>query len=411
VDGGVGRYEFDTHRIGDKRGFSTAVDLFAALKGKGIYRTRWFRRHGLFSGCTDRSYRKTLSELNDVREQPQSTSLRTLNNAAEHEAACVTRHLKQRADDVLGNPSFDQEGRPLFSVTSPLQPQALLPCDIVKSALQQCAADIGVDVLELEQNPVAYEQPNRTPEIAVDDVGVKKQKPHRQPHAKSDKERKRAWTTVADVRCGSARYTLTGDGVPTVLRLTSALLTESHMHEANLLFFTDGQRTLKDSIFDFWGVRGGIRLILDWYHLQHKCRELGSLGLCGSIAAKKVHIEQLCRLLWYGLVDRAQAYIDALPPEAVRKPEVLETVKGYLERNRSHIPCYAARKRLGLRCSSNTVEKENDIVVATRQKHNGMGWSEDGSHALATLAAVRRNGEAELWLSEGWLEFTLAKAA
>ncbi len=90
----MGRYEFDTHRIGGKRGFSTAVDLFAALKAKGIYRTRWFRRHGLFSGCTDLSYRKTLSGLNDVREQPQATSLRTLNNAAEHEAA-VRRHLRR----------------------------------------------------------------------------------------------------------------------------------------------------------------------------------------------------------------------------------------------------------------------------------------------------------------------------
>jgi hypothetical protein len=46
-------------------------------------------------------------------------------------------------------------------------------------------------------------------------------------------------------------------------------------------------------------------------------------------------------------------------------------------------------------------------VVAHRQKNNGMGWSEDGSHALSTLAAVRRNGEIDTWLREGVLAFRL----
>jgi hypothetical protein len=158
-------------------------------------------------------------------------------------------------------------------------------------------------------------------------------------------------------------------------------------------------------------VRGRVRLILDWHHLQRKCKELGSLGINGSIAAKKVHIDELRRLLWHGLVDRAIDYIDALGPEAVRRPKVLDQIKGYLERNRPHIPCYAVRKRLGLRCSSNLVEKENDVVVAHRQKKNGMSWSEDASHALETRAAVRRNGEHERWLTDRGLSFRLPNAA
>ena len=89
---------------------------------------------------------------------------------------------------------------------------------------------------------------------------------------------------------------------------------------------------------------------------------------------------------------------------------MVEQIKGYLERNRFHIPCYAVRSRLGLRCSSNLVEKQNDIVVARRQKNNGMGWSEDGSHALSTLAAVRRNGEMDTWLGTGTLAFVLPQS-
>jgi len=53
----------------------------------------------------------------------------------------------------------------------------------------------------------------------------------------------------------------------------------------------------------------------------------------------------------------------------------------YLHRNQACIPCYALRKKLGLRISSNPVEKANDLVVSNRQKHNGMSWSADGQPA------------------------------
>ena len=53
----------------------------------------------------------------------------------------------------------------------------------------------------------------------------------------------------------------------------------------------------------------------------------------------------------------------------------------------------------------------HDVVVAHRQNNNGMAWSEDGSHALATLASVRRNGEVENWLHHRRLAFRLPNAA
>jgi len=411
VDGGVGRYEFTSHRVErPEGGFNAAVDLFVRLKAKGVYRTRWFRRNGLFVGCTDLSYRKTLGQLNRTRQQPGGTVLRTLCNAAEHEAAAVVRHLDSRADELLPQPRFDAHGRPLFQLDPELPGPCLQPLEAVHDAICECLPENArADILpgELLANPFIYEGGGSATAISIDDVGVKKQKASRKPGAGANRGKKKAWTTVAHVQRDGADYTLTAHSVPAVLRLVSALLTASGLEQSDLLFFTDGQRSLKDAIFEFWEARGRIRLILDWYHLQHKCRELGSLGLRGSIAEKKVHIEELRRLLWYGLVDRALAYIDTLPAKAVRKPDVVEQIKGYLERNRFHIPCYAVRSCLGLRCSSNLVEKQNDIVVARRQKNNGMGWSEDGSHALSTLAAVRRNGEMDTWLSEGVLAFRL----
>jgi hypothetical protein len=332
----------------------------------------------------------------------------------EHEARCVEQHLDRLAGELLPQPQFDTQGRPAFRLQPEAPETSLLPPQEVSEAIGQCLAEnTGGDILaeELLGNPVPYENPERTAAASVDDVGVKKQKPSRKPGAGRPPGRKRAWTTVAQVQHDEAAYTLTAAGVPEVLRLVCALLVASGLQDIALLFFTDGQRSLKEAIFDFWGVRARVRLILDWYHLQHKCRELGSFALKGSIAAKKVHIQELRRLLWYGLVDRAKAYIDALPAEAIRKRDVLEQIKGYLDRNRPHIPCYALRSKLGLRCSSNLVEKQNDVVVAHRQKRNGMAWSEHGSHALATLSAVRRNGEVDNWLNEGHFAFRLPNAA
>ena len=436
MDGGVGRYEFATHRVDLPEGaFNTAVDLFGRLKAKEVYRTRWLRRHGLFAGCTELSYRKTVEQLNAVRQQPGATVLRSLCNAAEEEAARLAQHVDERAEALLRGPRFEAQGRPAFQLEPEAAGSGTLPPSEVAEAIGECLAenlrhgDIAAE--ELAASPVPCERPGSRTEISIDDVGVKKQKSVRKPPAGSgppqrreppaaqarpaadsptataDKARKKVWTTVAHVQQGQAVYTLTATSVPAVLRLVCALLEASTLSEAPLLFFTDGQRSLKDAIFEFWKERGRISLILDWYHLQHKCRELGSLGLKGSIAAKRVHIEELRRLLWYGLVDRAMAYIDHLPPDAVRKPEVLLQIKGYLERNRPHIPCYALRSKLHLRCSSNPVEKQNDILVARRQKNNGMSWSEDGSHALSTLAAVRRNGELDRWLLTGTLAFAL----
>ncbi|MBF0551343.1 MAG: hypothetical protein HQK60_12505 [Deltaproteobacteria bacterium] len=63
---------------------------------------------------------------------------------------------------------------------------------------------------------------------------------------------------------------------------------------------------------------------------------------------------------------------------------------------------------MGLRNSSNIGEKANDLIVADRQKHNGMSWSDGGSLALAALTALKRNKEMMLWFEKGEVEFKFA---
>jgi hypothetical protein len=66
------------------------------------------------------------------------------------------------------------------------------------------------------------------------------------------------------------------------------------------------------------------------------------------------------------------------------------------------------RKQLGLHNSSNRGEKENDLVVATRQKHTGMSWLPPGPIALVALAITARNQAVDRWFRTGQIEFKLA---
>ena len=88
--------------------------------------------------------------------------------------------------------------------------------------------------------------------------------------------------------------------------------------------------------------------------------------------------------------------------------EMLDKLIKYLMRNKPYIPCYAARKELGLCNSSAIGEKMNDLVVPNRQKHNGMNWSKADSVCLATITALKRNKENDKWFETKGLSFKLA---
>ena len=131
------------------------------------------------------------------------------------------------------------------------------------------------------------------------------------------------------------------------------------------------------------------------------------MALNGYVVRNAV-LEQLRPYLWHGYVDKAIDLLRTIDPDDIRNQEWLTKLLGYLERNHSYIPCYAVRKQLGLRNSSNVGEKANDLIVSHRQKHNGMSWSRDGSIALATLTALVRNQEHKQWFETGTISFGFA---
>ncbi len=239
--------------------------------------------------------------------------------------------------------------------------------------------------------------------ISVDEVGVKRQRSMR--GTKEKKEGKFLENTVIHIQASTLEYTITATGMDEAFRILVAfLLANGLMEDRRIVFFSDGATNIRNRISEYFAFREHT-LIIDWTHLGKKIRELSYMAIKGrgkdgkkAREDKKNITGQLLHMIWAGNTGDAIAFLQELDSKNVKSQKRVDEMVSYLERKRAHIVCYAFRKSLNLRISSNRVEKENDIVVAKRQKHNGMSWSKDGSGALAALTATMKNGKFTNWL-------------
>jgi hypothetical protein len=146
--------------------------------------------------------------------------------------------------------------------------------------------------------------------------------------------------TVARIEHAGQGFTLTGSSLRQVLGFVLAFLLNNALLARRWLFFTDGQRSLQNTIAGFFAWRGAASLLLDWYHVVKKFREELSLA-CTGREIRNRHGQALLRLLWFGLLDRAIDYLQALPASELKNHKPIERLIGYLERNRNAMPCYA----------------------------------------------------------------------
>ncbi len=407
VDGEVGRFEFETHRVTqDGEEVVDSRDLFPTLSGQEWYRTVGYKEIAFVHGTINGSFRKTTVWFNRVRHQPEGTPCRTLSHNSEQEGERFLEYLTQQADQVLTEHQFALN-QPAAEKQAQYQSQAFvsLAPDQVNEAVKCCVPEQSYEA-EMLNNPVPYEAPAASVHVSIDPVGVKKQKESRDGTPK-EKKREMAYQTVAHLQQADHSYTLNGRGIWVVLRLVLAFLLHNGLLRYNLLFFVDGQRSLNKAILALFAWFGPIQLILDWYHLQDKCKSLLSMALKGRVIRNQI-LEQLIPLLWLGCVDRAIAVLQTIETDQIKNQSRLDDLIGYFQRHQPYIPCYAARKELGLRNSSNRGEKENDLLVSSRQKHHGMSWSPTGSVALAALTALVRNNEYTQWFQSQTIRFSFA---
>lgn len=411
VDGEVGRITFDNYWVPplDEGEEITARSVFPTLHAQEWYRTTGFKEVAFAYGTVEESYRQASALLNRVRHQEGATPARTLRENTESEGQQILAHLEQQATLILQAHGFTPEGVRIEAATdSPPPALETLPAEQVERALRACAPEPEW-VTEMQANPVAYENATASAKVSLDDVCVKQQKASRKEPEEASQGRKRVYNTVAHMAQAGQTYILTGQGVAGVLRLVLAFLLHNQLVGCNLLFFVDGQRALYAAILSAFGGLISFQVILDWFHLEKRCKEQLSLALKGR-GLRNALLDQLRPCLWHGCVDKAIAVLQAVDPTSVKDQKALAALIGYLERNRPYIPCYSVRRHLGLRNSSNAGEKANDLVVSERQKHNGMSWSKLGSAALAALTAVVRNQEYKQWFQTGTLSFSFGAA-
>ena len=201
--------------------------------------------------------------------------------------------------------------------------------------------------------------------------------------------------TVAHIQYGDESYILTGTGMRNVFKSVLAFLLVNNLLSRELVFLTDGAQDIRShiqSVFQFHPYM----VILDWFHLKKRCQEWLSMAIRGKDRRNAI-LEKALRYLWAGDVAGASEYLSSLDPADIKNRKWLDNLLGYFQKKGDAITCYALRAKLGLRNSSNPVEKANDLVVAGRQKHNGMAWSPEGSGALAALQMIYLNNQPDLW--------------
>ena len=455
VDGELGRFVFSTYdiRSDQKKLRVNGLDMFPARNGREWYQTSGFKEVALLLGAARSSYRQCNQLLNRYRHQEiGGTPLNTLRDGAEAEGTKVLDFLDRKSQRILNAHGFDSQGAPKLdcALINQIPVPGCLNQIELKSALIDVLEDMkikGFDAEDIENVKKSveasdvsetdlpnidsvekiidphkiYERFDQCVYIHVDDVGVKKQKEHRvkkcstneatviQKDEKKDK-RPMVQNTVARIEHKGTGFTLTGRNLAEVLVFVLGFLLNNALFSMTIKICIDGQRSLLGGILAFLSWHPYVTLIIDWFHVVKKFKE-GLSTACKGSEIRNRHLKQLLPLLWFGLNEKARAYLAAIPSNDIKDKDAIKRLINYLERNQKWMPCYAMRSKLNLPNSSNPVERCNNMVTAKRQKHQGMSWSKNGSHALTALNAVVSNNGVRKWVQDRTIDLTLPRKA
>ena len=382
---------------GNKIIFNSANEFLAKLAPRESFKSKRFLEL-LLDFSTDMSDRHAAERLNRIRLEKRGITPTTFRNVVEREGLSMQAHIERLCTAIL------EENSIIITESGELQSNSELNIEkiehIPEKEIQTAADKIGVASF----NPSDYEVCEKSVNISPDGIYVKRQTECR-PRRKNAKEQpKRVGNTIIHVEKGDLRFVINSGTVASAFWQLTSFLAVNDLLETQLVFFVDGARDINNAISNMFG-KLNFKVVLDWYHLEKKCLEQLSMALKGS-KIRNEFMDKLRPALWFGNVDKAIQLLRGTEPEKIKNQAVIDKLIEYLERVQNHIPCYALRKELGLRNSSNTVEKSNDILVAKRQKRNGMSWSEDGSIAFASVAAAKYNGNLQNWIDSHSIVFS-----
>lgn len=208
---------------------------------------------------------------------------------------------------------------------------------------------------------------------------------------------KRRWLELrtAYVRTADGYRYLSGTADRVLQQLYLLLVLGGGGLTAKVTLLGDGARWLATFFKERLAAWPGSELILDWYHCRKKCYDLTSCICRGRLAKAKL-LGSLLIHLWRGQVDEALVLLEAYRPQA-KDAGKLDELIAYLANRRAYLPNYKERRARRRYIGSAHTEKGNDLIVARRQKHQGMHWGEETSDALAALRTLLLNGGWDLY--------------
>jgi hypothetical protein len=160
-----------------------------------------------------------------------------------------------------------------------------------------------------------------------------------------------------------------------------------------IVAITDGAKVIRQDLYAVFGTL--LVIILDWYHLGKKLRDLMSM-IALNKADKDRHLKFMFYHLWRGEIYTVLDYLRK-KVQAKNEEKYLELI-GYLEKHRDEIIDYQLRKKAGKMIGSGLIEKGCDQIIGHRQKKKGMSWRETGSLSLGILRVAELNKQWEqLW--------------
>ena len=216
-----------------------------------------------------------------------------------------------------------------------------------------------------------------------DGICVSEQKAKRDGQAKRGKERVTTDMAMMQKRDGSFKTLIAGNGVEKECYYKAEILAEygEEASELPIVAISDGARSIKSGVKRLFGEE--VSHLLDWYHVEAKVYQLMT-QIAPNKQVKAEVQEQMINELWRG---KSEAAIQILEPVKGRNQIKQAELKGYLEKNKASIIDYEKRRETGKIIGSGRMEKENDVIIAHRQKRKGMSWSKTGSLSLAMVTA------------------------
>jgi hypothetical protein len=243
-----------------------------------------------------------------------------------------------------------------------------------------------------------------------DAIGVKAQKPER-PRSpvcavEGSEHAKTVSTDVVMLQTAPQQFEylsapIAADGT---VRLSIEAVVQARIHQVYdkataplpLVVISDGATLIRQRWNRTFG--SAVVVILDWYHLCEKFRQLMSM-IARTKDEKTSHLKALLSELWHGRTQAALDYLQSqvIPPNREKWQELIT----YLEKHRQEIVDYERRRQVGKSIGSGRVEKAVDQVIGYRQKRKGKSWRPQGSRALGLLKVLELNGRWQaFWFSE-----------